>query len=101
MSLLNRRLQKIEVVLNPPPPPSIILLQLPSTDELAEAKATGNRVIVVADVIKGYFEDGVDYMNGFEAILEIRASLPSKLGNRNALEDDINSIKYSTIEVQS
>lgn len=100
MSLLNRRLQKIEVVLNPPPPPSIIVLDLPSEDELAEAKASGNRVIVIADAAKRYSLDGVEYMNGFEAILEVRANLPSVFGHRNALEDDLYSIKHSSIGVQ-
>lgn len=112
MSVLNRRLAKVEAVLNPPPPPQPIVLTQPATEAadeqrqafaraLVEAKASGNRVIVIADVISRYVANGVEYMSGLDAVLEVRASKPSECGNRNLLEDDIFSIMPSRLEVRS
>jgi hypothetical protein len=107
MSALERRLARLEEVLLPKPWQPVCMLTEPASDAPAEewaeyqrqveaAKARGDFVIVVAPMKptdRPKNEKGVTYCGMELDALALKASmLPSKLGNKSALDDVMKSL---------
>lgn len=110
MSVLARRVAKIESVMNPPPPAPVHLLAEPVEGdppeawerydkELAEAKAAGGRIIVLCPLEK---EDanGVEYRRDkFDAYLEVAAARRSENGKGTQLDEVLGGLSGKVLGV--
>lgn len=105
--VLERRLKKLEDVLLPKPRPPVCMLSEPESDAPAEqwteyrrqvhdAKARGDFLILLAPMKpaeRPSTEKGVAYCGTELDALVLKASmLPSKLGNKSALDDVMKSL---------
>ncbi len=107
MSTLERRLARLENVLLPKPQISVCMLREPASDAPAEEWAEYRRQVDEAEA-RGDFlillvpmkptesprtENGVTYCGTDLEALALKASmLPSKLGNKSALDDVMKSL---------
>jgi hypothetical protein len=112
VSVLQRRLARMEDVLLPKPRPPICMLSEPASNapaetwaeyrrQVDEAKARGDFVIVVVPMkpCEGRRTDkGVTYCaSEFEAQLAAASMLPSILGNQSLLSDMVKSLPGNVI----
>ncbi len=96
MRTLERRISNLEG----PPAKQAIFLYANADDfdtRLAEAKATGARVIVADDNTPPRIENGVEYMDCLNAAFTQLAAQPSKTGRGNALDDLLQSLGGNVI----
>lgn len=112
MSLLNRRLSRIEAVINPPPSPPIVLIDEPPMDaepsvrdafrqQLQEGIAAGWKMIVCRGAVfeKWADEYGCEVMGRAAAVMRKLSLEASTTGRKTALDDLLNAKGTSTIGV--
>lgn len=103
MARLEARIRKLETGLLPAVPPPIILAPGDGPEfycQVAEAKATGARVVVAhPDWAPGRHErvDDVDHTSSINATLEYCIAMPSRQGRRSMLDDVIQDIQGACI----